>query len=170
VCCFWRGGLTIEANNKTVIHPAETHPDVILHAIASRDINVAKRAAQSYHFKNAYGSYQELLDDPDIDIVYISTPNGMHYEWASKSLKAGKHVLCEKPFTSNAEEARKLVELAKEKNLVCEEAVRFVRNVPCSLSLMFLSSSTGNFTLQHIVFERFSIRVNMAASCELVRS
>lgn len=108
-----------------VIHPAETHPDVILHAIASRDIASAKQAAHKYHFKNAYGSYQELLDDKDVDIVYISTPNGLHYEWAVKSLEAGKHVLCEKPFTSNAEEARRLVELAKERNLVCEEAVCF---------------------------------------------
>lgn len=55
--------------------------------------------------------------------MYISTPNGLHFEWASKALRAGKHVLCEKPFTSNAEEAHKLIELAKEKGLVCEEAV-----------------------------------------------
>lgn len=111
-----------QINAAAVIHPAETHPDVILHAIASRDIASAKSEAKKYKFKKAYGSYQELLDDPEVDIVYISTPNGMHYEWASKSLKAGKHVLCEKPFTSNAEDARRLVELAKEKNLVCEEA------------------------------------------------
>jgi len=56
--------------------------------------------------------------------VYISTPNGLHYEWASKSLKAGKHVLCEKPFTSNAAEAKELMELAKDRGLVLEEAVR----------------------------------------------
>lgn len=96
---------------------------MILYAIASRDVQSARQTAQKYNFKKAYGSYQELVDDPEIDIIYVSTPNGLHYEWASKSLNAGKHVLCEKPFTSNAEEARKLVELAKEKNLICEEAV-----------------------------------------------
>lgn len=58
-----------------------------------------------------------------MDFVYVSTPNAFHYEWASKALKAGKHVLCEKPFTANADEARKLVELGKEKGLVVEEAV-----------------------------------------------
>jgi predicted dehydrogenase len=86
-------------------------------------VQVAQQAAKKYNFKKAVGSYQELLDDPDVDIVYISTPNGLHYEWSAKALRAGKHVLCEKPFTSNAEEARKLVGLAKEKNLICEEAV-----------------------------------------------
>jgi predicted dehydrogenase len=96
---------------------------VILHGIASRDLESAKQSAHKYHFKKAYGSYQDLLDDSDIDIVYISTPNGMHYEWASRALSAGKHVLCEKPFTSNAEEAQKLIKLAEEKGLVCEEAV-----------------------------------------------
>jgi predicted dehydrogenase len=107
-----------------VIHPAETHPDVILYGIASRDIGTAKTTAQKYRFRKAYGSYQELIDDPEVDIVYVSTPNGLHYEWSSRALKAGKHVLCEKPFTSNAEEAKKLVQLAQEKGLLCEEAVR----------------------------------------------
>ncbi|EED24603.1 NAD binding Rossmann fold oxidoreductase, putative [Talaromyces stipitatus ATCC 10500] len=113
---------TAQINPAAIIHPAETHPDVILYGIASRDLETAKQAAQKYNFKKAYGSYQDLIDDPEIDFVYISTPNGLHYEWASKALRAGKHVLCEKPFTSNAEEARKLVELAKVKGLVCEEA------------------------------------------------
>jgi hypothetical protein len=57
--------------------------------------------------------------------VYISTPNALHYEWAAKALKAGKHVLCEKPFTSNADEAKRLVELGREKGLIVEEAVSF---------------------------------------------
>lgn len=117
-----------------VIHPAETHPDVILYAIASRDLDTAKAAARKYRFKKAYGSYQELLDDPEVNIVYISTPNGLHYEWVGKSLKAGKHVLCEKPFTSNADEARQLIQLAKANNLICEEAVRMI-----SFLFVFLS-------------------------------
>lgn len=96
---------------------------MILYAIASRSLDTAKAAARKYRFKKAYGSYQELLDDPEVDLVYISTPNGLHYEWASKALKAGKHVLCEKPFTSNADEARQLIQLAKVNKLVCEEAV-----------------------------------------------
>jgi predicted dehydrogenase len=96
---------------------------VILYAIASRDQTSAQKIAKKYHFQKAYGSYQELLNDPAVDIVYISTPNGLHFEWATKALKGGKHVLCEKPFTSNAKEARQLVKLAEEKKLICEEAV-----------------------------------------------
>lgn len=55
--------------------------------------------------------------------MYVSVPNALHYEWSSKALHAGKHVLCEEPFTSNADEARRLVQLGKEKGLVVEEAV-----------------------------------------------
>ena len=95
------------------IHPAETHPDVELYAIASRDASSAGKAAKSYKFKKSYGSYQALLDDPQVDMVYVSTPNGLHYEWASKALAAGKHVLLEKPFTANGFEAKKLVQEAE---------------------------------------------------------
>lgn len=69
------------------MHPAETHPDVILYAIASRDESTAKTTAKKYGFKKHYGSYQALLDDSEVDFVYISTPNGLHYEWASKAIK-----------------------------------------------------------------------------------
>ena len=111
-------------NDQPVIHPAESHPDVILYGIASRDIKKARSVAKKYNFKKAYGSYQELLDDPEINMVYISLPNSMHFEWANKALIAGKHVLCEKPFTSNGAEARDLVKEATKRNLVVEEAVR----------------------------------------------
>ena len=85
---------------------------------------MAKSAAKKYRFRKAYNSYQQLIDDPEVDIVYVSTPNGLHYEWSSKALKSGKHVLCEKPFTSNAKEMKKLVQLATEKGLICVEGVR----------------------------------------------
>lgn len=94
-----------------------------LYGIASRDEAKAKAHAKKYGFKKHYGSYQELLDDPEIDWVYVSVPNSLHFEWSKKALLAGKHVLCEKPFTSNAKEANELVKLAKEKKLVLMEAV-----------------------------------------------
>ncbi|PWY94557.1 putative NAD binding Rossmann fold oxidoreductase [Aspergillus sclerotioniger CBS 115572] len=111
-----------QINAASIIHPIETHPDVILYSIASRDASTAAKAAKQYHFAKSSGSYQELLDDPEVDIVFISTPNGLHYEWASKAIQAGKHVLCEKPFTSNASEARALIEQAEKKGVVIEEA------------------------------------------------
>lgn len=108
-----------------MIHPAETHPDVNLYAIASRDAHTAKTAAGLYGFQKAYSSYEELLEDPDIQMVYISLPNSLHFEWAKKALMAGKHVLCEKPFTSNAAEAKELVKEAAKYKLVLLEAVCF---------------------------------------------
>ncbi|RDB27790.1 D-xylose 1-dehydrogenase (NADP(+)) 2 [Hypsizygus marmoreus] len=111
-----------QINAAAVIHPTETHPDVILYAIASRDSATAKSQAHKYGFLKSYGSYDDLLEDPAIDMVYISAPNGLHFEWASKALDAGKHVLLEKPFTSNAMEAKKLVEKAEKSGKILMEA------------------------------------------------
>ncbi|GAO46026.1 putative NAD binding Rossmann fold oxidoreductase [Saitoella complicata NRRL Y-17804] len=111
-----------QINAAAVIHPVETHEDVILYAIASRDASTARLQAKKYSFQKSYGDYQSLLDDPLVDFVYISTPNGLHYEWAYKALQAGKHVLLEKPFTSNAEEAQKLVEFSQKSGKILMEA------------------------------------------------
>jgi predicted dehydrogenase len=106
----------------TVVRPSQTHPDIILYGIASRDLPTAQKATRHYGFRRAYGCYQDLLDDPAIDIVYLSTPN---FEWATSAILQGKHVLCEKPFASNVEEARQLVEMSKAKGVIVEEAVCF---------------------------------------------
>jgi len=91
-----------------VIIPAKSHPEVIVAAVAARDEKRARIYAQAHGIPNVHSSYQALLDDPTIDAVYIALPIGLHYEWAMKALKAGKHVLLEKPSTSNALEARSL--------------------------------------------------------------
>ena len=111
--------------------PAQSHPDVIIAAVAARDETKARAFAQRWRIPQIYTSYQTLLDDKTLDAVYIALPNGLHYEWALKALKAGKHVLLEKPSTSNAQEAEKvfrspLLERQKpegrEKSLVLMEA------------------------------------------------
>lgn len=109
-------------NPAALIRPAETHPEVEIAAIASRDLSSAKRYAEKYAIKSAYGSYDELLGDSTIQAVYISLPNGMHGEWAEKALNANKHVLLENPLTANASEARRVFEIASSKNLVLLEA------------------------------------------------
>ena len=91
-----------------VIIPAKSHPEVIVAAIAARDETRAQAYAKLHGIPHVHASYQALLDDPEIDAVYVALPIALHYEWAMKALKAGKHVLLEKPSTSNASEARKL--------------------------------------------------------------
>ncbi|MDX1642547.1 MAG: Gfo/Idh/MocA family oxidoreductase [Balneolaceae bacterium] len=77
-------------------------------AISSRNVERAQSAANELSIPKAYGSYEELLDDPEIDVIYNPLPNHLHVPWSIKALKAGKHVLCEKPIALNADEARKL--------------------------------------------------------------
>ena len=81
--------------------------------IASRNIEKALMVAKQLGIPKAYGSYEELLDDPDIDAVYIPLPNHLHVPWSIRALEAGKHVLCEKPIGLNAIEAEELLEAAK---------------------------------------------------------
>ena len=91
-----------------VVIPAKSHPEVIVAAIAARDGKRAQAYAKLHGIPNIHASYQALLDDAEIDAVYIALPNALHHEWAMKALEAGKHVLLEKPSTSNASEARTL--------------------------------------------------------------
>ncbi|MFN7931319.1 MAG: Gfo/Idh/MocA family oxidoreductase [Blastocatellia bacterium] len=82
-------------------------------AIASRDLAKAQAAAQKFGLPKAYGSYEELLADPDIDVIYNPMPNHQHVPWSVKALEAGKHVLCEKPIGLNSTEAQLLLDAAR---------------------------------------------------------
>lgn len=87
------------------------HCEVV--AIASRNLDAAREAARGLTIPRAYGSYEELLADPEIDAVYNPLPNHLHVPWSIKALEAGKHVLCEKPIALTAAEAQTLVDAAK---------------------------------------------------------
>ncbi|KAG2155904.1 NAD(P)-binding protein [Suillus bovinus] len=111
-----------------LVMPAKTHPEVELYAVAARDITRAETFAKKHGFKKWYGGgdgYQQLLDDPAVDIVYNPLPNGLHYEWTMKALAAGKHVLLEKPSGDTAEETRRMFALADQKGLVLLEAFHY---------------------------------------------
>ena len=82
-------------------------------AIASRQLEKAQAAARRLGIEKAYGSYEELLADCDVDAIYLPLPNHLHVPWAIKALKAGKHVLCEKPIGLNAAEAQELLETSR---------------------------------------------------------
>jgi predicted dehydrogenase len=91
-------------------------------AIASRDLEKAKHVAHALGIQKAYGSYEELLADGEIEAIYNPLPNHLHVPWSIKAAEAGKHVLCEKPVSLNLEEARKLLEVAKRTRMKIQEA------------------------------------------------
>ena len=96
---------------------------VCLYAVASRDLVRAKAFADAQGFENAYGSYEDMLADPKVDLVYIATPHSHHAEHMKLCINAGKAVLCEKSFTANAKQAREVLALAKEKGVLVTEAI-----------------------------------------------
>ena len=93
-------------------------------AVSSRSVDKAREFADKYQLEKAYGSYDEMLKDGEIDAVYVPLVNSLHYEYALKALEAGKHVLVEKPMVLHADEARKLAETAKERNLFLTETIK----------------------------------------------
>ena len=96
-----------------------------LAAVASRDLAKARKFADEFTVKTAYGSYQELLSDKSINAVYVCVPHPLHAQWAIAALQAGKHVLCEKPFAVSYYEAMKMIEVAHEKGLMIVEAFMY---------------------------------------------
>src|SRR4029453_17868379 len=97
-------------------NPARSVRDVQVLAIAARDPKRAYGFAKKHNIPRVHQTYSALLADQDIDAIYNPLPNGLHAEWTIRALKAGKHVLCEKPFASNAEEAE---EMARVVQLAC---------------------------------------------------
>ncbi|MCJ8331794.1 MAG: Gfo/Idh/MocA family oxidoreductase [Lentisphaeria bacterium] len=95
------------------------------YAIGSRSLEKAEQFCTDFNGTKAYGSYDELLADPDVDAIYISLPNHMHLEWTTRCAEAGKAILCEKPLTSNAAEAVKLFEACKANNAFMLEAFMY---------------------------------------------
>ncbi|KOF58180.1 MULTISPECIES: Gfo/Idh/MocA family protein [Clostridium] len=94
-----------------------------VYAVGSRKLERAKEFASHNNIKKIYVSYEEMLKDENIDIVYISTPHSNHYEYIMKSLKNNKHVFCEKAITVNGKQLKEITDLANEKNLVVREAM-----------------------------------------------
>jgi predicted dehydrogenase len=101
----------------------EAVPDARISAVGSRDLDRAKAFADNFNAPNAYGSYEALVADPDVDVIYIGTPHSFHKDHTLLCLNAGKHVLCEKPFAINAAEAQEMVTFARKKKLFLMEAM-----------------------------------------------
>ncbi|MCR5756131.1 MAG: Gfo/Idh/MocA family oxidoreductase [Acetatifactor sp.] len=97
--------------------------EVVSYAVASRDIEKAKSFADKWGFQKAYGSYEELVEDNKVDLIYIATPHAMHYENAKLALTHDKAVLVEKAFTANKKQATELVSIARERKVLLAEAI-----------------------------------------------
>ena len=109
----------------TMINPAKGNRDVVVAAVGARDQPSADEFAAKYGIAEAYGSYEALIDNPNLDAIYVLVPTSMHGQWTKAALAAGKHVLVEKPFTANAAEAQEIANLAAKSDRVVMEAIQF---------------------------------------------
>lgn len=114
------GAGTIAAKMSETINSMD---NVTLAAVGSRDINKAKNFAEKFGAKKAYGSYEELVKDESLDLIYVATPHSRHYEDCMLCLENKKNVLCEKAFTANAKQAREIIAFAEERGLFISEAI-----------------------------------------------
>ena len=121
--------------------------DVNLYAVAARDLDRAQVFAAQYGFDKAYGSYEEMLRDPNVELVYIATPHSHHAEHMKLCIEHGKNVLCEKAFTLNAAQARQIAALAKAKGVYVAEAI-WTRYMPsrAMINEVLASGIIGNVT------------------------
>ena len=114
--------------------------NVTCYAVAARDADRAQVFADKFGFAKAYGSYKDMLEDPDVELVYIATPHSHHYEHIKLCLEHGKHVLCEKAFTANARQAEEVLRLAESKGLLLTEAM-WIRYMPMADKIREVVSS-----------------------------
>jgi predicted dehydrogenase len=108
-----------------LIKPARQIPGVTVAAVAARDPERARRFAAKHRIRRVHDSYQDLIDDPAVDAIYNALPNSLHAQWTLRAIEAGKHVLCEKPFTANADEAAEVAAAARASGLVVMEAFHY---------------------------------------------
>jgi predicted dehydrogenase len=132
-----------------LVKPAAANPSVAVVAVAARSLERAQAFATSRGIPQAYFGYEALLADPDIDAVYNPLPNSLHGRWTRAALAAGKHVLCEKPFTANAAEAREIAGLAAASDRVVMEAFHY-RYHPLALRVEEIVASGELGELQRV--------------------
>ena len=132
-----------------LIKPASDVSPVSVTAVAARSLDRAQAFASRHGIARAHAGYEELLADPDIDAVYNPLPNGLHGRWTRAALAAGKHVLCEKPFTANAAEAREIASLASTSDRVVMEAFHY-RYHPLALRVEEIVASGELGELQRV--------------------
>jgi len=111
--------------SNALVNPAEQVPGVELTAIAARDPARARSFAHEHGIARVHATYDDLLSDPEVNVIYNPLPNSLHCKWSIAALQAGKHVLCEKPIASNADEAEQMAKVAEETGLMLVEAFHY---------------------------------------------
>jgi predicted dehydrogenase len=151
-----------------LIKPAQQVAEAVVTGIAARDSARGQAFAHKHHIPQVFASYDELLADPTIDAVYIPLPNSLHERWTLRALAAGKHVLCEKPFASNAAEAERMAAAAQQSGLVVMEAFHY-RYHPLATRMKEIVSSGELGTIQRLdaslcfpLLSRNDIRYNLS--------
>ena len=139
---------------------AELAPFMQIEAVASRSLYRANQANEKLKAAKAYGSYEDLLADDQINTIYISLPNHLHHEWTLAALRAGKHVLCEKPLATNTADVRALVDAARKADRILAEAFMYrhhaqTRAIEASLG----TQEWGALRHMHVSFH-FSLPTN----------
>ncbi len=153
---------------QALIKPARQVAEVTVSGVAARDATRARAFAHKHHIPRVFATYDELLADPEINAVYIPLPNSLHERWTVRALEAGKHVLCEKPFASNAAEAEHMAEAARQSGLVLMEAFHY-RYHPLAARIKEVVDSGELGTIRRIeawlcfpLLSRRDIRYNLA--------
>ena len=143
---------TADINNK-LLAGARDSDDVDVVAVASRDLTRAEEFGRTWGIERAYGSYEELLADPEVEAVYIPLPNTMHSEWSIRALEAGKHVLCEKPFSRHIADVERAFDVAERTGLHLAEAFMY-RHHPQTAQLdeLVASGAIGELRLIRSTF------------------
>ena len=163
------GLLSTAKINGAILDGAKGTDRVDVVAVASRDETKARAYAAEHGVERAHGSYEALLDDPDVDGVYISLPNGMHHEWTMRTLAAGKHVLCEKPYSRRPNEVEEAFDAADTAGLVLAEAFMYRHNPQTALARQLVEEGrVGRLRSIHATFSFFlADQTNVRAIPEL---
>jgi predicted dehydrogenase len=132
-----------------LVRPARQVAEAEVAAVAARDPARARAFAAKHGIAKVHESYDALIDDPEIDAVYNPLPNGLHCDWSIRALRAGKHVLCEKPIASNAEEAERMAKAAVEADRILVEAFHY-RYHPLAARLKEIVDSGELGAIEHI--------------------
>lgn len=158
-------GIIANSMAKALSECAKTDSRIKLYAVASRNLERSQDFSKKWGFAHAYGSYKELLDDKDVDVVYVANPHAFHFQSVMDCLNAGKHVLCEKPAGCNLTQLKTMIDTAKEKNLFFMEAMWTAFN-PCIQKIKEVIASGKIGEIKHIE-SRFCNRLPFEAESRL---